>query len=86
MCKVALRLEEKGEGFCSKVDFTASEGCCDVLCDFSCISKNPPFGLPPTNQPRPTWPEPEAKDDDATQDRHGGTQMVQAPMHRIPST
>ena len=48
--------------------------------------KTPPLAYHQPISHKPTRPEPEAKDDDATQDRHGGTQMVQAPMHRIPST
>ena len=44
------------------------------------MTNHPPIAL------KPPWPEQEQGDDEAAQDPHGGTQMVQAPMHRIPST
>ena len=39
--------------------------------------KPPPYDKLPTNQPRPLQLEPDAQDDAAAQDPHGGTQVVQ---------
>ena len=77
LCKVALRTWK-----CDR-DFTASERCCEVL---RCIPKSPSKWLTTNQSTAPPQQVPEAQDDAAAQDRHGGTQMVQAPMHRTPST
>ena len=46
----------------------------------------PPQWLPTHQSAKTPQEEQEQEDDAAAQDPHGGTQMVQAPMHRIPST
>ena len=73
---------------------TATSHCCLKCRKIRCINNQPPIDLPPKkiSQNYP-WGTPNhlgyrntGKDDNPAQDPPSGTQMVQAPMHRLPRT
>ena len=59
---------------CLESRISQLDECCAII---GASQTTPPYDKLPTNQPRPLQLEPDAQDDAAAQDPHGGTQVVQ---------